>query len=536
MSPIVTVTLPSDGDTALAENIDNPINAILAVLNGSLDDANIASMNGSKIVAGSLPASALSSSANQGWKPLTSVSATYVQNNGNKEFVVNLNVDVTQILSAGMKFKVARTVTPPTQCSLFVAGSSQYATKASPAGITFTGPFSCESWLYLNSYTGNRAEIVNRLDGAFTSGGWQMELLSTAQVNLQYGTGSSFTNFITYQSIPLNRWVHIAGVVTSVSSKTAVIYINGVAVPTTSSASAATTLTQAAIDLRIGAFANTPANSYLDGYLSETRVWAQAQTSGAIQGNMGINCVGTETGLVALFSQNGNFNDLTSNANNLTATNGAIATQTFAALGVTPFNATEMFVVTKVGAYSGGVTPLTVFGGTLFTLPNQTLSTPQYSTEKTPFGFNSDIHVWKVDTLVYAQQQQSSPSSASWYNLGTQISISTGAWRAGYEAAIAGQRTGTSVDIQVALSTTNNGVSDVNLWGFLQVNGASAGLDVEGMVSKYRGITLSAQTIHYLNVASFNSGAGAIEVQGSNTPLSNSGKSPTIAEAFCAYI
>lgn len=57
--PIINVTLPSDATTADVADYNVPIQTMLAIINGLLDDANIASMNGSKLVAGSVPVTAL---------------------------------------------------------------------------------------------------------------------------------------------------------------------------------------------------------------------------------------------------------------------------------------------------------------------------------------------------------------------------------------------------------------------------------------------------------------------------------------------
>jgi hypothetical protein len=48
----VTPTLPSPGDTADASDISTPIQQIVAVINGNLDDSNISGLSGSKLANG----------------------------------------------------------------------------------------------------------------------------------------------------------------------------------------------------------------------------------------------------------------------------------------------------------------------------------------------------------------------------------------------------------------------------------------------------------------------------------------------------
>lgn len=390
--------------------------AVVTVVNGasSITNSNITDKRVACVLA-----STTSNAVNTGWNTL-SYALTYGANNGNKEFTVTTPYDLRGILSAGMKLNVTRSVTPPTQSMAFASASSQYATVSSPAGITFTSAFTCEAWVYLQSYTGQNQVIINREDGSGTAGGWALYINSSGQVRIEYGTTTNFTNIQTYQSIPLNQWVHVAGVITSVSSKTGAIYINGASVSTNSPNSASTTLTQASVDLRIGAFGNTPANSYFNGYVSEARVWSVAQSAASIQSNMAINLVGNESNLVALFKGNGNFNDATSNANNLTAQAGAIATQ-----ASNPYNATEYANVVAV-SYSNPTTTITLNTGTSGAIPNQTLNSPQYSVAKNPYGLPSNLTKYVRYVPICANFVTSATSQTQVSGLSSTITIPTG--------------------------------------------------------------------------------------------------------------
>lgn len=345
-----------------------------------------------------------------GWNPVGQT-ITYSANNGAKEFVVTSPSNLTTSISVGMKFQVTRNTVPPTQCMAFASGSSQYATKASPTGITFTTAFTCEAWVYLQSYTGIAQTIISRRSAS--TSGWDFTINSTGQVSVLYFDGSSnLTLLSSYQSLPLNQWVHIAGVITSVSSKTGAIYINGAAVPSTFSNTAAASLTQAG-NLSVGGYGAGTAE-FLNGYVSEARVWSVAQSAANIQANMAINCLGTETNLVCLIPGGGNFNDLTTNANNLTATGGAVATQ-----ANNPYNAIEYANVRAI-SYSNPTTTLTLFTSDAGTIPNETLTSPQYSTSREPYGLPDGLNTKIMGQIIWAASQTSTATST-----GTQLTGAT---------------------------------------------------------------------------------------------------------------
>jgi hypothetical protein len=337
----------------------------------------------------------LNSSGGAGWTPLTGLSLAYGSNSGNKEFTVTNGTDLTPLLSPGMKLQVGRSISPPTTCMSFTAASSQYASKGSPTGITFTAAFTCETWVTLASYTGQRNTIISMQDFAGTTGGWEFEIDAYGRVAVSYGSGSSFTNFTSYQSIPLNTKVHVAAVVTSTSSKTALIYINGVSVATLSTISTATALVQASVPLTIGAASATQANSYFDGQLSETRVWSVAQSSTLIQNNMAIS-IAAQANLVVAIPGSGNFNDISGNSNNLTSSGGAIATY-----AANPYNAIEYATILAV-SYSSSTT-ITLDTGDYGTIPNQTLINPAYSISDLPFGFPKGLSTQQRSILVRAE-------------------------------------------------------------------------------------------------------------------------------------
>jgi hypothetical protein len=276
----------------------------------------------------------------------------------------------------------------------------------------------------------------------------------------------------TYQSIPTNQWVHVAAVVSSVASKTLQgMYINGVSVSTFSNGLVATSVANTG-NLSMGAMSTGVANTFLNGQVSEARVWSTAQTQSQIQANMAINLVGTESGLVGLWRGNGDFTDRTTNANTLTASGGAIATY-----ASNPYNTVEYGIITKA-VYGGGVTTLTVYTGNSNNIPNMTLSAPYYSNARAPYGFNADRNNWT--TWVYWRSSITLIGTNNSWGTGvsstaTSVNINTGAWEVTYQLQHFIDR-GASVHlvIQESLSTNASAETDFT-WSNRFDGGISSG-------------------------------------------------------------
>lgn len=401
----------------------------------------------------------IGNASNTGWIPI-GYSPSFVQDYGQKEALISFPADVTAFLGVGDKVQIPRSVAPPTQCMAFTAASNQYATNPSPTGITFSGAFTCEAWVYLISYTGQNQTVIARRNGS--AGAWWLRISPTGQVGVGYGDGAAnFTEQVSYQAVPLQRWVHIAGVVGNVGTKTMTIYINGLAVPSVLSLGGATTLVQAG-NLSIGTYGGG-GGDFFNGYISEARVWNNANSQATIQQYRSINLTGSENLLVALFQGNGNFNDKTTNANNLTALNGASATQTFSTVnGGTstqptfgPMNSNEYGVITKIAPYSAGATQVTVFTGTECNIPNDAMGPAYYSQQRSPLGFPADKNKWTVDLSILNAVSIPGSSTSTIYNPGgIYMTLPVGVWTIKKELISLVSPSNSSLDVTLALSTS----------------------------------------------------------------------------------
>lgn len=417
-TPSGTPTEPNGTAIQSAVGIGNPYAILARVTVG----AGVTTITNASISDRRTLVSNNTSGASSDWSTvLTTPTVSTGYNKGAREYDITYSgTDLTPTIPIGSRYKVDRTGAVPTQCTDLEKDSSQYASKSSPTGIIFTDDFTCEAWIKLESYTGAEQAIISRFNG---SNGFLYSLSIAGQLSIA-GFAASARGFSTYQSIPLNQWVHVASTL-DMSAGTATHYINGVLAPSYSTLASATSLIQAG-NLQIGA---TNGASYLfDGQISDVRLWNTVRSATQIRDNMNQQLIGNETNLVGYWKLNGNFNDSTSNANNMSGVNGAVATS-----NDNPMKSTEYGLVTKV-SYSGSNTTITVFTGTDYNIPNISLTGSSFSTVRTPSGFPASSGKWRVTIPLLAGYTKSVGSATTYYVSPCKITVPIGAWKLGYEA------------------------------------------------------------------------------------------------------
>ncbi len=198
----------------------------------------------------------------------------------------------------------------------------------------------------------------------------------------------------------------------------------------------------------------------------------------------------------------------------------------------------KYFIVTKMGTFSAGATLITVYGGTDFTLANAAISSPFYSHEKVPFGFNPDPDKWTVSTITTDSPTKTSPAANTWYGdtgltpTGPSISIPIGAWRVWYRcvadvnitlAAVA------AVGSRLTMSTANNSESDAEFTTGVSVSLPIATDVQRAFYSAEKDLNLASKTTYYLNVFTGNTGA-------TNILMNPAGVFKNVIKAVCAYL
>jgi hypothetical protein len=158
----------------------------------------------------------------------------------------------------------------------------------------------------------------------------------------------------------------------------------------------------------------------------------------------------------------------------------------------------KYFIIHAVGAYSGGNTLVTLYGGTDYTLANAAITSPYFSPVKIPFGFPASPSKWTVTATDTSSRTQASPTATTWYNLGSvSISVPIGCWKLGYTVSVYADRAAAgAVDEFTTLSTANNSESNASLTNVFYAT------EVKGLQNqsvKYDIIAVAAKTAYYLN-------------------------------------
>lgn len=327
------------------------------------------------------------------WSQLASAPNT-VTANGNRSYTLTFNsVDYTGTIQPGTRIRTTRTVAAPTQCTS-LNGTNQYFNKTSPAGMTFTDDFVVSAWVKLSSY--QAGIIASRFNG---TSGWNLELDANGKIYLVGWNGGSGNNstVISYQSPPLNKWVHIAAQLDmssfTATTTTSYIMIDGVDIPAyvARAGTNPTALVQAG-NLEIGSRNGglTPFN----GKIAQVAIYSAKVTQATIAASISQGLAGNETSLISAYSFNNSINDLnTTNANNLTAQNSAVATNADSPFGGQArgnISSTLDYGVIRSISFSTNTTA-TVFVPEGNTIPTSGgVSAFYYSSAASPYGMPAD--------------------------------------------------------------------------------------------------------------------------------------------------
>ncbi len=185
---------------------------------------------------------------------------------------------------------------------------------------------------------------------------------------------------------------------------------------------------------------------------------------------------------------------------------------------------TKYGIITKVAD-----TALTVFFGTDYTLNNEAISNPYYSTQKAPLGFPLSPAKWTVEEVDDQRRSVNTPTASTWYNADS-INIPLGCWEVEYK--VMGnfrEPANTNASYLLTLSTANNNESDTRFTSYYNIGVLSNATEVTMSLSlPQMPLTLAEKTTYYLNYMTPSSGIDYIRVQGDTRP--------TIIRAICAYL
>lgn len=388
---------------------------------------------------------------------------------GNRSYSLVANsVDLTSQVSTGMRLKLTRTVPAPTQCTS-LNGTTQYYNKASPSAMTFTDDFTASAWIKLSSYPGTRGAIAARFNN---TSGWWFVVLSDGRLELTgfNAASANFSRVQSYQAVPLNRWVHVSAQLDmstfTATTTTSYTMFDGIDVPASVSRGGTNpiSLVIAAVDLQIGASNST---DFFPGKLAQVAIYNAKVTQATILASMNQTLSGSETSLISAYSFNNTINDLSANANNLTANGAAVATNADSPFGGqadgTISSTLDYGIITR--AVFSTNTTLTVQVPEGCTVPTSGgVSAVSYSTQKAPYGMPIQSGKWRVTFLWKAQTNVASNATFAAFT-GMSFVAPTGEWTMGYDI---GLFNAVLVDVYWCLSSTSqtgltNATSDSTL-------------------------------------------------------------------------
>jgi len=409
-------------------------NGAVTITNGNIKDSRTQASIGA------------STSDSTGWFNLGATPNT-ITALGNRSYTVVFNSnDLTDTVSAGMKLRLTRTVSAPTQCADLEASSSQYFSSASAglAGMTFTDDFTLAGWINPESYT--EGGIVTRTNT--TTAGFDFRMKSTGQ--LQYiGITSSGNarNRTTYESVSLSKRTHVA-VTVDHSAGSIIFYKDGVVIPHASSDSGTSNSITQGGDLNIGAIAGA---TFFDGKLAQVSVHNAVLSAAQVKAMMSQTIDSSSPSIVSGFTCNGSLLDVnTTNNNDLTANGGALMTNVDSPFGNYLGGTLDYAIITKT-AFSTNTT-LTVQVPEGCAIPTSGgVSAVAYSTQDTPYLFPRDKARWRLSTLFRtAVTPTSSATYVTMFSGAIKLSAPVGCWEIGQKCG--GYYNVTTVTVNFALS------------------------------------------------------------------------------------
>jgi hypothetical protein len=178
-------------------------------------------------------------------------------------------------------------------------------------------PFTFESWVKIDTIVG----ALTFLSINDSANGSRYFLIDTSSAKFRI-TARNTTSTVTTgtTTIVANTWYHLAGVFASATDRR--LYLNGVLEASdTSSVTFTNVITNQVL---FGLQRTLTPNNYLDGKLSDVRIWNTARTETEILDNYNKRLIGNETGLVGYWKLSEGISavakDFTSNANDATIT------------------------------------------------------------------------------------------------------------------------------------------------------------------------------------------------------------------------
>ncbi len=162
-------------------------------------------------------------------------------------------------------------------------GVNQYVQAPESPSLDITDALTLEAWINVKSYTGLSQAIASKLGGRTAERSYTMFLGNTGEIyfsTISSGTGGTW---LVGPTIPLNTWVHVAGVKDS-GSTSARLYVDGALA---ASGAVEHPIYNSAAPFMIGAYAagfgGWPTEGFFNGTIDEVSIYNRALTASEIQ-------------------------------------------------------------------------------------------------------------------------------------------------------------------------------------------------------------------------------------------------------------
>jgi len=322
----------------------------------------------------------LQGNISNGWISIANTPNT-ITYNGNRNYDLVFNsVDLSGTLSVGQKMKLSRTVAAPYRCTS-LNGTSQYYSKSSPNKCTFTSAFAALGWVKLNAY--GAGAIIGRDSTGASGSGWELTVNGNGTVTIYARNATGNIVGTTYSSLPLNKWVHVAGSLNAATGAIT-IWFDGISMSISSSA-AGTTIVQASTDLTIGK--RNSGSSYLNGKLAQVALFSSTITEANVRSYISQGLSGSESNTVSSYSFDGSKTDLnTTTPNDLTASGSAVETTADSPFANALTAGTDEYAEIHSVTYSTNTTVNVRVPDTCMIPTSGGISSAYYSIANNPYG------------------------------------------------------------------------------------------------------------------------------------------------------
>lgn len=456
------------------------------------------------------------------WNALA-VAPTTITALGNRSYSITIpGVDYTDRIHPGTRGRSTRTVASPTRCTSLNGTNQYYVRSATINGMTFTDDFATGAWVKMTNYStsGLTQVLFSRFNG---TSGWRFGVMTTGQIQLiGFNAGGGNYSYVnSNMSLPINRWIYVVAQLDmssfTATSTTSYVMFDGVAVPSAvvRAGTNPTALVQAG-NINVGA-AN--ATDFFPGKISQAWVSSAkvTQTNVNTLFSQGLTSTLISTNnIVSAWSFDNSINDLnTTNANNLTAQNSAVATNADSFCGQLSsgvVSSTYDHFIVQTATFSTDTT-LVVRVPEGNTLPTSGgISLLEYSNIGRPYGFPSQKQKWRIEAWHRIQSQLS--GSTSFGNIGTlQIVVPIGSDELSYSCLVQAGNSTTNAEVHGTISTANNTQSDVEFTAVTLGQVGSGTIASGSTLSRSKNVTNDTATTYYFNIRS-TTGSGTNYLRG----------------------